>query len=74
MKKAVVQQDPENVIEQPVLAEAIIAMSKSMDKLLYNKLNRKAIITLVASDTKLSRRDISLVIDSLHDLAKTYTK
>jgi hypothetical protein len=72
--KVTIKQDPENVVEQPVLAEAIIAMSKSMDRLLYNKLNRKAIVTLVAADTKLSRRDISLVMDSLHDLAKTYTK
>lgn len=74
MKRAVIQQDPENIIEQPVLAEAVIGISKAMEKLLFSGFNRKAIIILVAHHTKVSQRDVSAVIDSLHDLTKTYMK
>lgn len=72
--KAVIQQDPEDIVETPILAQAIVAMSKAMEKLLVNGLNRKAIIVLVSHDSKISQRDVIAVIDSLQNLAKVYTK
>lgn len=70
--KVVVKQDEENMVARPVFAQAIVDMSKSLQKLLSSGLNRKAVVVLVAHDAKISKRDVEDVLVSLEDLAKTY--
>lgn len=73
MKRVIAHQDPENIIEVPVLAEAIMGISRAMDKLLFSKLNKKAIVILVSHDSKVPQRDVIAVMDSIQHLVKTYT-
>lgn len=56
------------------LAEAIRQISKSFEKLSASGLNRKGIIALIHDHTKLGKRTISDVLDSLTELEKKYCK
>jgi hypothetical protein len=65
-------------VEQPVtkevLATAITQISDSVKSLEKTGLNRRAVIALLADDTKLGKGTITTVLNSLGDLAKNYTK
>lgn len=61
-------------VTKPVLATAILAISESVKQLYGSGLNRKAVVALIADDTKLGKGTIETVLSSLQDLAKTYTK
>jgi hypothetical protein len=69
-----VVQDKEAPVEKEVLATAILQISGSVKKLYASGLNRRAVIALLADDTKLGKGTISTVLNSLGDLAKTYTR
>ncbi len=71
---AKVVQDEEHPVTQEVLATAITQIAESVQKLYRSGLNRRAVIALVADDTKLGKGTIRAVLDSLLDLSKTYTK
>lgn len=71
VKTVVVQ--PEPPIEKRVLADAIVAVSKAMTDLQKSGLNREAIVVLVCTETKLSRRDVNAVLDALRILKARYT-
>jgi len=71
-KVPVIQQDPENIIETPVLAQAIVDISKSVRKALSSGLTRKAIIVLIAHTSKMPMRDIDIVINNIEDLERTW--
>jgi hypothetical protein len=64
--------DPEPDIA--TLAANIKAISASMQRLLKSGLNRKAIEVLLNHDTKVGRHSITLILNSLDDLAKKFTK
>lgn len=66
--------NPEEPLTESVLAVAIADVSGSLKRLEKSGLNRKAVIALIADDTKLAKGTIKSVLDSLGDLAKTYTK
>lgn len=68
-----VKQDTEAPVPEGVLAQAIVDMSKAMTHLLKSGLNRRAIVVLIAHDTKVPMRTVGLVLDSIRDLAKNYT-
>ncbi len=68
-----VKDEPEET-EQETLAKAIRAISASMKKLAKSGLNRRAIVTLVYDDTKISKRTIVQIFDSLDELADLYTE
>jgi len=55
-----------------LLALSIEQACEALKKLLNSGLNRNAIITLVAADTKLPKTTIGQVLNSLQDLSKTY--
>jgi len=56
------------------LSETIRSISESMDRLLSSGLKREAIVTLLHDDTKLPKRQIMSVLDSLKELAVKYTR
>lgn len=57
-----------------ILAEAITRISESFAKLSASGLNREAIIVLVHDHTKISKRDIKLILDSLSRLRGWYCR
>jgi hypothetical protein len=57
-----------------VLATAITQISDSVKNLEKTGLNRRAVIALLADDTKLGKGTITTVLNSLSDLAKNFTK
>lgn len=74
MKKVQIVQEEGAVIEQPVLARAIMDISAAMKELLRSGLNRRAIICLMHGNTVgLGKHDIEVVLDSLESLADDYT-
>lgn len=57
-----------------VLAEAIVRIGESFDKLKGSGLNETAVIVLVHDATKISKRDIKLVLDSMRKLRSWYCR
>ena len=57
-----------------VLAEAIVNIGNAAKKLYASGLNRKAVIVLIQAETRLSRKDIALVLDILPQLERWYCK
>jgi hypothetical protein len=57
-----------------ILASAIVSIGKAADKLLASGLNTKAVIVLLHYETKISQRDIKLILDSLKRLESWYCK
>jgi hypothetical protein len=64
----------EKPVTKEILATSIIAISDAVKKLYDSGLNRRAVVALIADDTKLGKGTIDAVLDSLLDLRKTYTK
>jgi hypothetical protein len=73
MTKAKIVQDEEAPVEREVLATAIVSISDAVKRLYDGGLNRRAVVALIADDTKLGKGTISAVLDSLLELRKTYT-
>lgn len=57
-----------------ILAKAIVNIGSAAKKLGDSGLNEKAIITLLHDATKLPKRDIKTVLDSLKQLERWYCK
>ena len=72
MAKTKIAQLPDALVEKEVLAEAIVSISNSMSKLLASGLNRRAVVTLIAYDTGVSRTYIDAVLNSLENLKHNY--
>lgn len=73
-KKLVLKDDPnEPAMEQQVLTRAIADISLAMLKLTSSGLNRRAIVILVHDQSKISKRNIELVLNNLEQLAQDYT-
>jgi hypothetical protein len=64
----------ETAITKEVLADAIVKISDAVKSLDKSGLNKRAIIALLADDTKLGKGTINTVLNSLEDLAKNYAK
>jgi hypothetical protein len=73
-QKAIVVQKEDAPVEKEVLATAIVSISDAVQKLYKSGLNRRAVVALIADDTKLGKGTIETVLASLLDLRKTYTK
>lgn len=69
-----VEQDPDAPVEKPVLAQAIVDISRAMNRLSDSGLNRRAIVALVYDSTKLPKGTIEIVLNSLDRLARDYCK
>jgi len=58
-----------------ILAEAIVRIGDAMNKLTKDSgLNERAIIILIQAETKLTRRDITTVLNALKRLRGWYCK
>lgn len=57
-----------------ILADAIVNIGKATKKLMQSGVNRTAIVILIQAQTKLSKRDINLVLDSLPQLERWYCR
>lgn len=75
MKNIVVKQK-EGVEEMPVeiIAQEIEKISRAMQVLSTSRLYRDAIVTLIAHRSKISRRDIEIVMNNLIALERDYIK
>jgi hypothetical protein len=73
MGKTELIQSPEQPVAAEVLAQNIIDIDKSMKAALAAGLKVNTIVTLVAADTGLAKRDVRAVIDSLSTLRSTWT-
>lgn len=73
-RKVTVTQDAERPVPPEVLAQAIVELSAAAKRLAASRLNRKAVIVLLAHDTGLPMKTISLVLDSIGHLEATYLK
>jgi hypothetical protein len=69
---SVQQSDPPK--PKVVLAEAIEAIGKASRDLSESGLNQDAIVTLLVHKTKISRRDITTVLDGMKQLRSWYCK
>lgn len=76
MKKTIVrvEQNPEDIIEKPILAKAIIDISRGVNTLLSSGLNLRAITCLVQNSSGVAKHDIRAVIDSLKNLERDFCK
>lgn len=72
--KVVVKDDPEEVIERPVLATAIREISRGVTKLLAQGMNERAVVCLLHEFTLVGKPDIRAVVRGLRDLEKVYCK
>lgn len=72
--KVKVEQNPEEVIEKPVLAKAIVDISKAFNKLVGSGLNERAIVCLVHDGSGVGKPDIRAVLWSLKNLEKDFCK
>lgn len=72
MTVKVKKSDPPESTE--ILAAAIVHISEGMEKLTASGLNEDAIVTLIQHKTKLSRRNIEVVLDAQKRLAGWYCR
>lgn len=56
------------------LAAAILELAAGVKKLEASRLNRKAILVLLAHHTKLGQREIAAVLEAIPQLARAYLK
>jgi hypothetical protein len=61
-------------ITKEVLAASIVQIGDTVKKLYDIGLNRRAVVALIADDTKLGKGTIEAVLDSLISFRNTYTK
>lgn len=64
---------PDPPVKKEILAEAIVRIGESMEKLRKSGMNRKAIVALVKDDTGISKAQIETVLDSLELLRRNCT-
>ena len=72
MTKVKVNQNLDNEVPKEILAEAIVKISKAFEDLKKSGLNQKAIIALVHDLSKISKRDIQIVLNTLSILKREY--
>lgn len=73
-QKIVVTQGEGEPIKVEVLAQAIVDISKAVKRLAASSLNRKAIIVLLAHETKLAQGVVKTVLDGIADLEASYLR
>ena len=68
------QKDEANPVPAEVIADAIVEISKAMKALSNTRLTRRALVTLIAYESKVPRRDIEIVLNNLDRLEDTWLK
>jgi hypothetical protein len=73
-KKVTVRQNEEEPVEVEVLAQAIVDIGKAAKRLAASRLNRKAVIVLLAHQTGIGQTVISNVLDGIEALEADYLR
>lgn len=71
-RRITVVNDPIEPVPDTLLAQSIVKMSDSLERLIKSGLNEHAILVLVSAETHISRRDVKLILDCLRDLRRLY--
>jgi len=71
-KKIEVEQVEGEEVAAKVLANSIVSISDSAEKLLKSGLNRRAITVLIKDSSGVTLSDITKVLDAMKDLKKNY--
>ena len=76
MKTPIIKQPPPPAEEVPaeIIATDIASIAEAMKLLNQTRLSRKAIVTLLQADSKLPRKIIETVLNSLEELETTWLK
>lgn len=69
-----VNKNPEKPETTEILAEAIVRISEGFEKLQDSGLNEEAIIVLLHDRSKISKRDITVVLQNLRTLKGYYCR
>ncbi len=69
-----IKKNEENPESKEILAEAIVNIGAASKKLLASGLNRDAIVVLLHDATKISKRDINIILNGLTRLEGWYCK
>lgn len=67
-----VKQDSEKPVGREVLATAIVRISEALHELKRSGINERAIVALVHDHSKLGKREVQIVLDSLAELRDHY--
>jgi DNA replicative helicase MCM subunit Mcm2 (Cdc46/Mcm family) len=70
----VVVKDEANPEPDEILAKHILQMSQAMEKFNQGPLKRDTLVLLIHDHTKIARRDIHRVLDTLSNLKRIYCK
>ena len=73
-ERATVQQDPEEIIQRPVLAKAIVEIAVGFQKILASGLNERAIVCLVHESSGVGKPDIRAVLKGLTQLKQDFCR
>jgi hypothetical protein len=69
-----VKKNEDSPESKEILAEAIVKIGEASKKLLASGLNRDAIVVLLHDATKISKRDINIILNGLTRLAGWYCR
>jgi uncharacterized Ntn-hydrolase superfamily protein len=69
-----VVQNEEAPVAAEILADSIVAISESMQRIDRGRLTRDALVALIKDHTNISKRQINVVLNSLEGLARIYLK
>jgi len=72
MKNIKVVKDEENEIPVEIIEQSIVDIAAAMKRISASRLNRAALVTLLAFDTKLARHKVETVLRSLDRLGENY--
>jgi hypothetical protein len=72
--RVTVQRDEINPEPITIIARDIMSISDAMRKIDKLALSRIALVALIHDQTKISKRTINVVLDSIRDLEKTWLK
>lgn len=73
MKTSIVQ-DPEHPIGAEIIAQSIVDIAEAMKKINETRLTRDAIVTLIHERSKISKRDINIVLNNLEQMESFWLK
>lgn len=67
-------QDKDKPVAANILAQAIMDVAEGMRQVSRSRLSREALIVLIHDRSKISKRDITLVLNNLDQLERTWLK
>lgn len=73
-KGLTVTQDEENPISKEVLASAVVKIAQGVKRMNATPLNRRAVVVLLADQTRIAKSTVERVLNGLDNLEFTYLK